>query len=377
MKWVVAGCILFAGLLGYRWSTATTLQEPLSPQPNESEYSMRELVELATISSSDSHSSSEKPACCVSPVLHRTAYRARGSQTLKLNGSLSLDPSRLVRVHSRFQGQVVAIGPRAQRPVTDSDESSEEPTLRFGDNVRAGQILAVVWSHEVGEKKSELLDALSKLFFDEASLQRLRGLDPGVVAEQTILKATRDFEADRIAVERAERTLRAWKLEESEIEGIRSEAQRLHRGERQRDLTTERSWAEVDVRAPQDGLILEKNVAVGDIVSTDRTLFQIGDVTRLMVIAAVYEEDLPKVEALPRGERHWEIQLRAEPRSPPIMGAFDMIGHVIDPEQHTGEVIGWVDNIDGRFRIGQFIAANIDLGPSPPAASPLEMARDE
>ena len=42
-------------------------------------------------------------------------------------------------------------------------------------------------------------------------------------------------------------------------------------------------------------------------------------------------------------------------------GEFDQIGRIIDPNQHTALVMGWVDNAQGQLRVGQFITATIDL----------------
>jgi len=46
------------------------------------------------------------------------------------------------------------------------------------------------------------------------------------------------------------------------------------------------------------GVILEKNFTVGDIVDTTHDMFKIADLSRLGVMANVYEEDLPKLVAL-------------------------------------------------------------------------------
>jgi len=55
------------------------------------------------------------------------------------------------------------------------------------------------------------------------------------------------------------------------------------------------------VKAPLDGVILEKNIAVGDIVDTSLDLFKVADLTSLGVMVHVYEEDLPTLRALGAG----------------------------------------------------------------------------
>lgn len=47
-------------------------------------------------------------------------------------------------------------------------------------------------------------------------------------------------------------------------------------------------------------------------------------------------------------------------------GTFDIVGNIIDPSQHSGTVIGWLDNPEGRLSVGAFITAVIPL-PSDPS----------
>lgn len=285
---------------------------------------------------------------------------ARSHEHLRFAGSLFLDPNRLARVHSRFPGEVVSIGPVKPGADPATDPAGGRP-LRLGDHVEQGQVLAVIWSKDVGEKKSDLVNAISQYALDRAQLDRLKALEAGVVTPKMISEAERQLEADTIAMERHERTLRSWRLTEEEIAGVRAEAERIHRGDRDVNVDLEKTWAEVDVRAPFAGVVLEKNVTTGDIVDTSLDLFKVADLARLDVMANVYEEDLPALESLGPNERKWTIHLTAQPMAPGIPGTFDLISNIIDPNQHTAPLKGWLDNSDGRLRVGQFITATVDL----------------
>ncbi len=50
---------------------------------------------------------------------------------------------------------------------------------------------------------------------------------------------------------------------------------------------------------------------------------------------------------------------------PASSGSFDTISNVVDPKLHTAAMMGWLDNSDGRLRIGQFITATVDLPTAP------------
>jgi len=66
-------------------------------------------------------------------------------------------------------------------------------------------------------------------------------------------------------------------------------------------------------------------------------------------------------------DRNWSIKLKSDTSADAIPGVFGRIGEMIDPVQHTGLIIGWVDNAKHLLRPGQFIIATIVL----PDAEPL------
>lgn len=288
------------------------------------------------------------------------------TEPLWLDGTLILGAEHLVHVHSRFAGDVVELGVLPVPSLAETGDSSPEPRknrpLRFGDHVQQGQLLAVIWSKELGEKKSELVENLSRLRVEQEKLKRLEELlATGSVPERSVREAERDVDSSTIAVARAERTLRSWKLNPEEIEEIRHEAEeiRARKGHWSKEMVDK--WARVEVRAPLDGTIVEKNINVGDFVASELDIFKIADLTQIDVLAHAYEEDLPALERLPADRRQWQVYVKADRDAPPMSGHFDRIGNIIDPNQHTALIMGWVDNSSGRLRVGQFVTARIDL----------------
>lgn len=286
---------------------------------------------------------------------------AHAPDPLRLPGSLGLDPNRLVPVHSRFPGEVVKIGPVDATLTTEEADTGRR--LRYGDRVKKDQLLAVVWSTDIGQKKSELVDAISKFRLDSRLAERYNKAGREVVAGIQIFEAQRNVEADRIAINAAIRTLRSWRLTEQEIEDVRQEAMQLDNQDA--ETVAAKSWAELEIRAPMDGVIVEKNINAGTIVDTNDDLFKIADLSRIQVLASVYEEDLPYVERLKPDQRHWLIDLKADPFDNQIPGEFETIGVAIDPNMHTGALIGWVENRGQRLRVGQFVTATIQLPADP------------
>jgi RND family efflux transporter MFP subunit len=119
------------------------------------------------------------------------------------------------------------------------------------------------------------------------------------------------------------------------------------------------NWSRVRLIAPIDGTLVERNVSRHQIVvDGTRSLFQIANLDRLLVLATVPEEDLPRLETLKATERRWTVRAAG---SGPVEGVIDEIDYLIDPTQHTAVVKGPIDNKDHQLRAGQFITATITL----------------
>jgi cobalt-zinc-cadmium efflux system membrane fusion protein len=289
-----------------------------------------------------------------------------GSQPLVMPGSTALDPTRIARVRTRFNAEVVEIG----KTTEPGDESSGGKTitreLQNGDRVRKGEVLAVVWSVEVGAKKSDLFESIVQLRLDERRLkERLKLWKEGHIPEDTLNQTRRDVLTDRSAVERAERTLRVWNIPDNEIQTVREEAEKVAKkavlGKLERDREKERLWARSELQAPRDGTIVERNIGVGEFVAdTTTNLFTVADVSRMQVLVNPPEDDLPRLLALPYKDRVWTLRTVG---LKPVTGRIDEIGYILDPNQHTAVVKGYIGNPDRSLRAGQFVSATVNLPP--------------
>ena len=116
--------------------------------------------------------------------------------------------------------------------------------------------------------------------------------------------------------------------------------------------------------APDDGVIVEQNVALHETVVDNTTnLIQIAKVDPLIVLASVPEDDLPALQDLKSrtlNRMEWTVRTVG---SKPMVGFVDDIGYMIDPNQHTAVVRGHIPNPQGMLRAGQFVTATVDLPP--------------
>jgi cobalt-zinc-cadmium efflux system membrane fusion protein len=292
------------------------------------------------------------------------ARAPKQARPLVMPGSTALDPSRVMRVRTRFNAQVVEIP-----QVVDSERrtATGETTyreIRPGDRVKKGDVLAVLWSTDVGGRKSDLVDALVQLKLDENRLKAREKLyAEGSLPEDTLNQTRHDVVSGRNARDRAERTLRTWNIPEREIQAVYGEAELASARQGQRDKEKERLWARSELIAPRDGTIVERNVSIGEYVADNTiNLFTLAEVDRLLVMANPPEDQLSALLELGPELKRWSIQTVT---SPPIDGPIEEIGYILDASQHTAVVKGYIDNPQGKLRAGQFVSATVNLPPPP------------
>ena len=272
-------------------------------------------------------------------------------RVLQLRGSLALDVNRLVHVHARFPGQIVHLEMIEETQPASPTAPRSERTLNFMDHVTKGQKLGQIWSKELGEKKSELVDALVRLRIDQQNLNYLQELlRKGATTEKSVREGQRQVEVGAIAVNKAERTLRSWTLTNEEIQEVKDEADRIHKGGA-REIQQDETWATVEVVSPIDGTIVEKNVNEGDLVNADSDLFKIADLNVLSVWARAYEEDLPLLQSMPQ-PRSWTLRLSSNPQAAPITGTIDQIVNYAADEKQKAD-----PNSCGNVDMQTYVAA--------------------
>lgn len=370
-----------------------------------------------------------------------TAQPPTSMRPLVLSGSTALDPTKLARIKARFApARVVELAQVHDfSPTTGISDMRE---LRAGDPVSKGDLLGVFYSVDVSNTKNKLLDALIQLELDQKILDRVEA-NRDAVPDVFRLQQARAVEGDRNAVNQNLSTLRLWDIPQEEIDELhasareiagnqdewsktaegkwvkgaekatgkvgksetgkarsehekeRAEEAREHRkermGEEKEKSDEERRFARIEkehekdwggrvtLRAPFDGVVIERNVHVDEMV-VDNTvnLFQIADVSRLLVIASCPEDAIPALESLSSAERKWTIRTVGVSSSTGLPGRIDEIGYIIDPNQHTAVIKGYVENPGKHLRGGQFISATVNIPPPEDVVEiPLEALVDD
>jgi cobalt-zinc-cadmium efflux system membrane fusion protein len=316
----------------------------------------------------------------IEPVAAKKAIKHRALPVQ--SGTINFDNDRLFSLPSRFNGEIAELM-TIKEPGVSGGEPVERP-VRYGDRVKQGQLLAVVFSPGLGQQKAALVDAMCSLRLSEETLERHRQLfAEGALAYQQLRASERQVQADSNAVLTAERTLLLWKMTPVEIEAIKKEANIIHDQKLVRNADAEaKRWGRVEIRVPifdprhpeRELTVVEKNTNLNsmvDPINTTTPLFRVADMSRLQIWAHPPEEYLPLIRNMlgnpDNGPARWDVRFQAEsPEKPPMVLEFFMVAPSLDPTQHSPMVVGYLDNPKGlKHLVGQFVTVTLYVAPEP------------
>jgi RND family efflux transporter MFP subunit len=232
-----------------------------------------------------------------SPV-ERVAFR----RTIRAPGRVEVDETRRRLIHPKTAGYVELLHANAT-----------------GTLVRAGEPLLELYSPELVAAQQEFLVALRAQERGDA------GDAGGLVASARRRLELLDLSAAQIAA-----------LESSR------EARRT-----------------VTVAAPISGTILRRGITQGERVTPEMPIVEIADLSRVWVVAAVYEHELPYV----RAGQDATVSLSYLPGQA-FRARVDLVLPVLDPATRTAQVRLAVDNAGGALRPEMFAEVTLaaDLG---------------
>lgn len=265
----------------------------------------------ATATDQSQHGGMAMPAAGPAPVTVSPEVRAR------LGILVVTAEVRTLSRDVRLVGRVVPAETAARTVTSRVDGFVERLYVDFtGRAVRRGEALLELYSPMLVAAQQEVLLAV-----------RLRHALGGAAAPEAAQNA------DSL-VAAARRRLQFWDISDDQI------------AELERSGTVRRTLA---LRAPSDGVVLEKHVVQGQAVMAGATLYQIADLGTVWLEADAFESDVGAV----RVGQHAEVAFDAYPAEP-VHGRVAFVYPTVDPASRTGKVRIELPNPGDRLRPGLF-----------------------
>ena len=242
----------------------------------------------------------------------------------------------------QFDNQKVAhIGPRVSGIV-------RQVKVDIGQQVKAGQTLAIVESVELAEAEAEYLEALAERRLMKKAFDRKKSLhDQKIVSERDYLEAQQQHESALIRESSAKQKLLRMGLYNGSVAHLAKVGHLAANGY-------------LPVTAPFAGKVMEMHAVRGEHVEPGGEMILLGDPSTLWVWVDLYESQLAQVRQN-MGENGLPVSLtvRAWPGES-FNGWLDFIGGTMNEQTRTVKARVTLDNPQGKLKPGMF--ADVRLG---------------
>ena len=256
-----------------------------------------------------------------SEIAVATAGAAQIASVVQFPGEVQLNDDRTVHVVPRVPGIAEAV------------------LVSTGQMVRRGQTLAIFSSQLISEQRSALQTALKRKDFAQTTYEREKRLwEQKITAEQDFLQAQTSLREAEIAVENAQQKLSALGI----AAGGGSSLNRF------------------ELRAPYDGLVVERKLSIGEAVREDTHIMTISDMSSVWVEVSIPAKDLPLVRVGGKG------LVRAIAFDAQATGTVAFVGALVGEQTRMARARIVLANPQGAWRPGLFVnvefnAANLQV----------------
>ena len=254
---------------------------------------------------------------------------------LTANGELRFAPTRVAHLASRVPGSIALV------------------FKTLGEPVSPGEILALVDAAQVGQLKSQFVQAVVQLQLRQATAERLRTAgSSGAIAQKTVIEADAALQEAEVSLVSTRQALAnlgfdvpddlAGKDAKLVAQTIRflgiptSLISSLPGGTQTANL--------IPIRSTYGGVLVNSEVVAGEVVDTASSLFTVADPSQLWLVLNVRQEDSRYVTTgLP-------VVFRTDDGSGEVTGQVAWISPAIDPQTRTLQVRVEVLNPSGTLR---------------------------
>lgn len=236
------------------------------------------------------------------------------SLSLPFPGEIRFDEDRTTHVVPRVPGVV------------------ESVHVNLGQPVKKGQLLAVIASQQISDQRSEQAAAQRRLELARTTYERERQLwQDKISAEQDFLQARQALQEAEIALSNARQKISV--VSGSSVTG---------------------GGNRYELRAPFDGVVVEKHLGLGEVVSETTNAFTLSDLSRVWVTFGVSPKDLNKVLV---GKT---VTVSASELNAQVKGAVAYVGNLLGEQTRTATVRVTLANPQGAWRPGLFVTVLVD-----------------
>lgn len=267
-------------------------------------------------------------------ILVKEAITRPLDQTLRVPGEVVFNADRMAHVTPSVSGIV------------------QEVNLSIGDQVEAGDVMAVLSSRELAGARSDYLGAKARLELERQTLERQeRLLKDRIGTETAVLEARKAVREQEIALNLAEQNLHAIGQSQAEVEALSE--------------SNETALSRYELRAPLSGVIIAREITRGEVVSTEpeKAPFVVADLSSVWINLTVYQRDLVKIKS------GMSVEIAFGYDIPEARGKVAFVSPSLDESTRTATARIVIENQEGQWRPGLFVTADVFAGSGLPTVA--------
>jgi cobalt-zinc-cadmium efflux system membrane fusion protein len=239
-----------------------------------------------------------------------------------LPGEVTLNADRVGHVVPRVQGVV------------------REVRKNLGDNVRRGEVMAVLESRELADSTAALLAARERVNLAQSNFAREEQLwRKKISAEQDFIQAKIVLAESGIALRNTEQKLRALGFSDDSIATLSNRP--------------DNAAVFYEMIAPFDATIIEKHVSLGEVLREDSNAFVIADLSTVWANLDVNQMDLPLIQI---GQI---ARIGAGNMAATVAGRVSFLEPIAQETNRTIHARVVIPNANGIWRPGLFVTGRI------------------
>jgi cobalt-zinc-cadmium efflux system membrane fusion protein len=247
----------------------------------------------------------------------QTAGPMKIDSTLQLIGEIRVNEDRTVHIVPRLAGLV------------------ESVSVNAGDQVRKGQVMAVISSQSLAEQRSELLAAQRRVELARSVYQREKKLwEEKISAEQDYLQARSALQEAEIVAQSARQKLNALGA----------------------SVSAGGNLTRYEIRSPINGTVAEKKIAIGETLKEDAKIFIVSDLSSVWADLTVQAKDLGAVKV---GQK---ATVKATAFEHVANGTLSYIGALVGEQTRSANARVVLANPDGKWRPGLPVSVELVSG---------------
>ena len=304
--------ILLYLILAFSMSLLTACggQTPESDTSNESEQHAEQTV---TLSDDDLQDLGLETRSAASGTLE---------QTRSFPGEVRVNQDRFTHLVPRVKGIV------------------ESVSFSEGDNVVAGDVLAVFYSRELADIKSEYLASVERGHLAQSTFAREKRLfEQGISSESEFLDARQTVAEAQIELRSAFQKLLSLGFSESYISEL--------------SLQEDHALVHYQLIAPMSGMVLERHISQGESVADDTDAFAIADLGDVWIDLDIFQEQLDLVR---EGQA---VKITSTSGNLHASGTIRFVRSTLGEETRTAVARIVLENENRRWRPGMFVNGEV------------------